>query len=252
MAGIAGQIDEDYNYDDWTYLLLDSLPTEAECVQAVQHHAAKYGTTTQKNHIHQFSLRLLQLWQKAFGSDVRYVTIPGIKHKLDRSLKIYDKDVYKAKGSRRVNMIKWKREHHVLLNILSKDVNPDEFDVHERRFFVDQKSLSRKWLIDTFHVDMEHERFLAEQELHNRLDLDDDQFEVEDISDQLPEHDTSNNLNYSLNRSGTIRSTVPCTEIATQTHVTYNLRTGARNFQESINAERQRVVCWYDTGENWD
>lgn len=107
-----------------------------------QHHAAKYGTTTQKNHIDQFSLRLLQLWQKAFGSDVRYVTIPGIKHKLDRWLKIYDKDVYKAKGSRRVNIIKWKREHHVLLNILSKDVNPDEFDVHERRFFADQKSLS--------------------------------------------------------------------------------------------------------------
>ena len=97
-----------YDNDDWMYVLLDKLPTVAEYVQAIYQHTSAYGTNKQKYHIHQFSLRITDLW-KAFGRDVSLVTIRGVKDKLDRAMNKYSTKVAKAKGSRRANMINGKR-----------------------------------------------------------------------------------------------------------------------------------------------
>ena len=55
---------DDYDYDDWMYALLEKLPTVAECVQAILHHASSYGTNRQKDHIHQFALRITEIMEK--------------------------------------------------------------------------------------------------------------------------------------------------------------------------------------------
>ena len=67
-----------YDYDDWEFILLEYLPTVHECVLSIVHHSPSYGSIKQKDHIHQFSLRLITLWQKAFGRDVKLITIKVI------------------------------------------------------------------------------------------------------------------------------------------------------------------------------
>ena len=42
--GQRSVINSDYDYGDWMYVLLDKLPTVAECVQAIYQHASAYGT----------------------------------------------------------------------------------------------------------------------------------------------------------------------------------------------------------------
>ena len=69
----------EYDYIDWSFTLLEFLPTIHECVQAIVNHASSYDKTKQKDHAHQFALQLVDLWQRAFGRDVVLVTIVGIK-----------------------------------------------------------------------------------------------------------------------------------------------------------------------------
>ena len=68
------------------YVLLDKLPTVAECVQAIYQHAPAYGTNKQKDHIHQL------------------VTIRGVKDKLDREMK---KVLNKSSKSKRFETSKY-------------------------------------------------------------------------------------------------------------------------------------------------
>ena len=69
----------DYDYIDWYFTLLESLPTIHKYVQAIVNHAPSFGETKLKDHVHQFTLQLVDLWQRAFGRDVVLVTIVAIK-----------------------------------------------------------------------------------------------------------------------------------------------------------------------------
>ena len=60
--GQRNSLNESFSYDDWMFLMLDNLPTLAECVQTIVNYAPRYGSNIQKDHIHQFSIRLLELW----------------------------------------------------------------------------------------------------------------------------------------------------------------------------------------------
>ena len=163
--GQMNVIIDEYDYDDWMYAMLEKLPTVAECDQAIIHHAPSYRVKKQTDHIHQFALRIVELWQKAFGRDVSLVTIRGVKDKLGRQLKQYSTKVQKAKGSKRANMVKWNNECNMLFDILGKDADPEKFDDAERAFYQDQLTLTRKMRIDTFHVDVEHEEQLQEADV---------------------------------------------------------------------------------------
>ena len=52
-------------------------------------------------------------------------------------------------------MAKRKSETNILLDLLSKDTDPQSFDINEQKFYEDQVTLTRKYLLDTYNVDME-------------------------------------------------------------------------------------------------
>jgi hypothetical protein len=226
--GQRNALDPEFDYDDWLYTMLDKLPTMAECVQCINQHAPTYGSSKQKDHIHQFSLRLIDLWKRAFCRDTNFLTVRGIKDKLDREMKRYSTKVSKAKGSRRSNMTAWKTETNNLFNIFAKGVDPQTFQSSERVFFEDQASLSRKYVIDTYHVDVEHEARLQEEEqqrAQQKMNL-----EQMDEREEIGENNVCDlNLSFSISRSGTVRKTASISEASTQTDVNYNLREGVRN-----------------------
>lgn len=49
----------EYDYIDWSFTLLEFIPAIREWVQAIVNHAPSYGKTKQKDHVHQFSLKLV-------------------------------------------------------------------------------------------------------------------------------------------------------------------------------------------------
>lgn len=57
--------------------------------------------------------------------------------KLDKHLKEYLNKVQKDHRSKRKNMIKWKSENNILLDILVKDVNIKQWEDAEKLFFKD-------------------------------------------------------------------------------------------------------------------
>ena len=167
------------------------------------------------------------------------VAIKGIKDKLDRYLKEYRNKVQKGHGgSKRTNMIEWKNKQGVLFNILGKDVNVDTFDKNENRFYHDQKNLAWKIKIDNMHVDEEHEAMVVEKEmqqvLDNEMEVEFAEIDGDGVMDSTRISDDCN-LNYSVNRSGKIRSAVSTNEIGIQTGmINYDLRDGCKKFKDSI------------------
>ena len=119
----------------------------------------------------------------------------------------------------------------------AKYVDPKTFETAECTFFEDQVTLTWKYVIDTFHVDIEHEARIREQEgedLQRRFKegIDENVTNEDTVMGSTNISDTS--LNFAVNRSGAIQKTVSTNEIATQTDVNYNLREGTRNFKDSI------------------
>ena len=169
----------------------------------------------------------------AFGRDIKYVTIRGIKDKLDRYLKVYRNKVY-AKGVTRAKMKAWKAEHNELFDILAKDVDPNKFDEAEREYFYDQKQLKRKWRLDIYHIDMEHERQVQQVEHELQDAMEEEREQRGELATEPVMESSIMNLNYSMNRSGLIRDTTDTTDSETQTDVSYSLRDGVRNFKESV------------------
>ena len=73
------KVGNEHDYIDWSFTLLEFLPTIHEYVQAIVNHAHSYDKTEQKDHVHQFALQLVEFWQRTFGRDIVLVTIIGIK-----------------------------------------------------------------------------------------------------------------------------------------------------------------------------
>ena len=83
----------------WTYLLLEHLPTESECVQAIVNVSPSYGSQKQKDTIHNFACSLHNMWVKSF-TEKHVITLKYVKVKLTDQVKIYVTKVQKAKGNK--------------------------------------------------------------------------------------------------------------------------------------------------------
>ena len=225
-----------YQYDVWDFTLLENLPTEHECVLAIVHHSPTYGSAKQKDHLHHFSLRLLTHWETAFGRDTKLTTIKGVKDKLNRLLKEYNSQVQKGHGSKRSNLIQWKQKHHVLFNILGKDVDVESFDPSEKLFFKNQLALNRKMVIDKNKIDEEHESMIIEIEREEEEEREMDISVMDESAAMMNStlDDSNMNLNFSVNRSGRVRAAVSCNEVGVQTDMSFNLRQGCKTFTDSI------------------
>ena len=84
--------------DLWTYLLLEHLPTESECVQAIVYVSPLYGSQKQKDTIYNFACSL-HMWVKSFTEN-HVITLKYVKVKLTDQVKIYATKVQKTKGNK--------------------------------------------------------------------------------------------------------------------------------------------------------
>ena len=179
-------------------------------------------------------ISLIRHWQRGFGRDIKLKSETGLKNILDGHLKEYRNKVQKGCGLKRSNLIKWKENHHILLNILNKEVNIENFAQREKDFFNDQVTLTRKIKIDNLHVDEEHEAMLVEienEESKMELSLPEDEETVMVMNSTFLD---DSNISFAVNRSGKIRPTPSSTEIGVQTDLTFNLRDGSKKFNDSI------------------
>ena len=66
-------------------------------------------------------------------------------------------------------MVNWKSENNILLDILGKDVDIEQWEDSEKLFYKDQKNITRKSIVDKIHVDIDHETHILVTE-QQRID----------------------------------------------------------------------------------
>ena len=107
--------------DLWTYLLLEHLPTESECVQAIVNVSSLYGSKKQKDTIQNFACSLHNMWVQSF-TEKHVITLKYVKVKLTDQVKIYATKVQKAKGNRQLNIKEWMKQSNKLFDLLKKNI----------------------------------------------------------------------------------------------------------------------------------
>ena len=70
---------------------------------------------------------------------------------------------------KRKNMVNWKSENNILLDILGKDVDIEQWEDSEKLFYKDQKNITRKSIVDKIHVDIDCETHILVTE-QQRID----------------------------------------------------------------------------------
>ena len=66
-------------------------------------------------------------------------------------------------------MVNWKSENNILLDILGKDVDIEQWEDSEKLFYKDQKNITRKIIVDKIHVDIDRETHILVTE-QQRID----------------------------------------------------------------------------------
>ena len=66
-------------------------------------------------------------------------------------------------------MVNWKSENNILLDILGKDVDIEQWEDSEKLFYKDQKNITRKSIVDKIHVDIDCETHILVTE-QQRID----------------------------------------------------------------------------------
>ena len=137
---------------------------------------------------------MITIWTKAFGAE-HICAWKNVTTKLEKHLSNYKRIVYGSKyqkQSKRERIKIWRSENSSLLNLLRSNVNPADFEDHERRFFEMQNSPSREGYISE-EIDIDYEERIAEKKLQQESEAQAQHMEHSDESDQEnpPENETS-------------------------------------------------------------
>ena len=198
------------------FVFMDTLPTVAECVLCITSYAPTYGSQKQLEAVSTFSLQIQELWHKAF-SEENVLVYSSIKRKLDTHLKDYRTKVQKNHRTTKRNALKdWKSKNNILFDILKLSVDPDSFDTDEKKFYQDQKTVSRKMALS----DQVDEQFNIQHENQKIEDPSDYLSPDDDIDTYSASQSTSNHntvLSQCKMRSGNVRLTKCLIEVSTQT-----------------------------------
>ena len=198
------------------FVFMDTLPTISECVSCITSYAVSYGTKKQKDTVGIFAKQIEELWHKAFSKEhvvLRY----AIKQRLDTHLKSYHNEVRKnSRVSKRKAYREWQGKNNKLFDLLKPTSNPENFDEDEKKFYFDQKTVSRKMALSD-QVDEDYEALLLGQMKEDSESLDDDNDICVDGSIVNSHENDTLLLTQSKMRSGRVRWTKCLTDVSTQT-----------------------------------
>ena len=183
--------------------------------------------------IHGCSIKLKELWEKAFGTDV-IKSLPAIKKQIRKELHNYSTFKGKKKDTRTMKK-SWRLANSELFECLTPKANINTFDEIERKFYHDQKDLRKMFLSEEIDLDYEHDRerrikqitevnkcVEAEFNFVFAEDEDNNTGSGSNTSIQNTQLEPNSNLSLSMTRSGVYRVTYATRTIGIQTDL-YNV-----------------------------
>ena len=103
--------------------------------------------------IHGCSIKLKELWEKAFGTDV-IKSLSAIKKQIRKALHNHSTFKCKKKDTRILKK-SWRLANSELFECLTPTANANEFDEIESKFYHDQKDLQIMFLSEEIDLDYE-------------------------------------------------------------------------------------------------
>ena len=191
--------------------------------------------------IHGCSVKLRNLWERAFGTSV-IKSLRAIKKQIRNYLKSYSNHMGYKKSSRILQKA-WRLKNTNLFECLAPNVNADEFDEIEKKNYHDQQNTRIMFLSEEidFEYECDRERKIKEITESNKCveaEMEyifaDDEENNTDIMNNTSIHGTQleQNLSLSLSRSGVCRVTCTTRTIGIQADLYSVLQPPVRKVKE--------------------